>query len=65
MCSSVRERRGSAQISFSTVVATLAQSKLAAAAPHAGAATQAARKRMRRMARGSRFGGAAAIDSMM
>ena len=64
MCSSACERMGSAQISFSTVVAALAQSKLAAPAPKAGTARQAASKRTLRTRRGSRVRGASATDSM-
>src|SRR5216684_347158 len=64
MCSSACERAGSAQIAFSTVVAALAQSKLAAWAPHAGTARQAARRMAVRTARGWRVRGSAATDSM-
>src|SRR5580693_9667410 len=63
MCSSACERAGSAQIAVSTVVAALAQSKLAAWAPHAGTARQAARRRAARMARSWRVRGGAATDS--
>src|SRR5580693_5766654 len=63
MCSSACERAGSAQIAVSTVVAALAQSKLAAWAPHAGTARQAPRRRAARMARGWRVRGGAATDS--
>src|SRR5580704_15420480 len=58
MCSSACERAGSAQIAFSTVVAALAQSKLAAWALHAGTARQAARRRAARMREAGAFAAA-------
>src|SRR6266446_8172369 len=61
MRSSAWERPGSAQIAFSTAVAALAQSKLAASTPHA-AATRHARKTRQRMTRGSRVRDGYATD---
>src|SRR5260370_11299903 len=64
MRSSACESGGSAQTAFSTLVAALAQSKLAASAPHTGTARQAARRMTVRTARGWRVRRGAANDSI-